>query len=158
MPWSLPGTALQWSCSARTDCVDEELLDLMVRAGCEGIFFGVETGSPRMQKIIDKHLDIERAHEIIDAVERLGIRSTISLIVGFPEETWEDVRHSMRMFMHSTRCPKSYSAIECSGPFGCDSALLKAQRRTHPGRSLLSHVASGPPAERSGFGAGAETP
>src|SRR5215831_14185289 len=51
-----------WGCSARTDCIDEELIELMASAGCRGIFFGIETGSARMQKIIDKHLDIERAH------------------------------------------------------------------------------------------------
>src|SRR5205809_1059956 len=54
-----------WSCSARTDCIDEELLELMARAGCRGIFFGVESGSERMQKIIDKHLDPRRAEEVI---------------------------------------------------------------------------------------------
>src|SRR5262249_8992500 len=43
-----------WGCSARTDCVDEELIAFMARAGCRGIFFGIETGSRRMQRIIDK--------------------------------------------------------------------------------------------------------
>jgi hypothetical protein len=69
-----------------------------------------------MQKIIDKHLDVERAHQIIDTVDRLGIRSTISLIVGFPEETWEDLRHSMRVFMHSARCAKSTPQLNILAP------------------------------------------
>src|SRR5438552_3900675 len=42
-----------WGSSARTDCIDEELIALMAKAGCRGIFFGIETGSKRMQKIID---------------------------------------------------------------------------------------------------------
>src|SRR5260370_16594120 len=50
------GEGFTWSCSARTDCVDECLLDLMAQSGCRGVFFGVEAGSRRMQKIIDKHL------------------------------------------------------------------------------------------------------
>jgi len=62
------GTNYRWSCSARTDSVDRELLELMAEAGCTGVFFGVETGSERMQKIIDKHLDTNRAHQIIDIV------------------------------------------------------------------------------------------
>jgi Radical SAM superfamily/B12 binding domain len=131
------GDGFQWSCSARTDCVDDELLDLMVRAGCDGIFFGIETGSPRMQKIIDKHLDIERAHEIIDAVERLGIRSTISLIVGFPEETWEDVRHSTRMFMHSVRCPKSFPQLNVLAPLAATPLYSK-----HKGNLILEDLCS----------------
>ena len=67
------GEGFTWSCSARTDCVDEPLLELMVRSGCRSVFFGVEAGSRRMQKIIDKHLDPQRAEEIIDIAEKLGL-------------------------------------------------------------------------------------
>jgi hypothetical protein len=88
----------------------------MAAAGCKGMFFGVETGSERMQKVIDKHLDIRRAHEIIDIVERAGIRSTVSLITGFPQETREDLRDTVRMFMHSTRVPGSEPQLNLLAP------------------------------------------
>jgi radical SAM superfamily enzyme YgiQ (UPF0313 family) len=110
------GEGFTWSCSARTDCVDEELLALMARAGCGSIFFGVEVGSVKMQKVIDKHLDPQRAEEIIDLAERLDIRTTVSLITGFPEETWDDVRDTMRIFMHSTRCPQSSPQLNILAP------------------------------------------
>lgn len=110
------GEDFTWSCSARTDCIDEELLELMARGGCRGIFFGVEVGSERMQKIIDKHLDPKRAEEIIETTERLGIRSTVSLIIGFPDETWEDLRETMRIFMHSAQCPKSHPQLNLLAP------------------------------------------
>lgn len=110
------GEAFTWLCSARTDCIDEELLELMARAGCRGIFFGVETGSARMQKIIDKHLDPKRSEEIIDAAERLGIRTTVALITGFPEETWEDLQQTMRVFMHSARCIQSHPQLNLLAP------------------------------------------
>src|SRR5205814_1110404 len=93
----------KWSCSARTDCVDEELLELMARAGCDGIFFGVETGSKRMQRIIDKDLDPLQARSAVEIAERLGIRTTVSTIVGFPEETEADLRETINVFMHAMR-------------------------------------------------------
>ena len=40
------GEQFRWTCSTRTDCVDEPLLALMEAAGCTGVFFGIETGSP----------------------------------------------------------------------------------------------------------------
>jgi radical SAM superfamily enzyme YgiQ (UPF0313 family) len=110
------GEGFTWSCSARTDCVDEPLLDLMVRSGCRSVFFGVEAGSRRMQKIIDKHLDPQRAEEIIDIAEKLGLCTTISLITGFPEETWEDVRETLRIFMHSARCRHSDPQLNILAP------------------------------------------
>ena len=105
-----------WSCSARTDCVDESLLELMAHSGCRSVFFGVEAGSRRMQKIIDKHLDIQRAEEIIDTAEKLGMHTTVSLITGFPEETWEDVEETVRIFMHSARCPHSSPQLNILAP------------------------------------------
>lgn len=110
------GEGFTWSCSARTDCVDESLLELMARSGCRGVFFGVEAGSRRMQKIIDKHLDPQRAEEIIDVAEKLGIGTIVSLITGFPEETWEDVRETLRIFMHSARCLHSDPQLNILAP------------------------------------------
>ena len=110
------GDGFKWSCSARTDCVDEALLEHMHRSGCHAIFFGVETGSARMQEIIDKHLDPRRAEKIIDAAEQLGIDTTVSLIIGFPEETPDDLRQTLRMFVHSARCPRSAPQLNLLAP------------------------------------------
>jgi radical SAM superfamily enzyme YgiQ (UPF0313 family) len=113
---SASGEGFAWSCSARTDSVDEELLERMRESGCRAIFFGVEAGSERMQKIIDKHLDPGRAQKIIDAAEKIGIRTTVSLITGFPEETREDLRQTVSMFVHSARCPRSTPQLNLLAP------------------------------------------
>src|SRR6202022_4672088 len=89
---------------------------MMARAGCTGIFDGVEARRPRMQKIINKNLDPQRAKDVIDDTERLGMRSTVSLITGFPEETWDDLRHTVRIYMHSARCPHSSPQLNILAP------------------------------------------
>lgn len=110
------GEKFTWSCSARTDSVDRKLLELMSRSGCKGIFYGVEVGSRKMQSIIDKHLDPQRADEIIDATEGRGIHSTVSMITGFPEETWEDLKQTVGIYMHSARCPHSSPQLNLLAP------------------------------------------
>ena len=110
------GDGFEWSCSARTDCVDEELLDLMSQAGCVGIFYGVESGSQRLQKIFDKHLDVEKAGHVITETGRRNMRSTVSLITGFPEETEEDLRQTLRMFVFSARQPLSTPQLNVLAP------------------------------------------
>ena len=92
-----------WGCSARTDCIDDELIELMAQAGCRGLFFGIETGSPRMQKIIDKGLDLEVAAARVRACSRSRIKTAVSLIVGFPEETLADLRATINFFAQSLR-------------------------------------------------------
>jgi len=97
------GEPFAWGCSARTDSVDDDLLGLMARAGCKGIFFGVETGSPRMQKIINKKLDLEEAREHISSADHHGISTAVALIMGFPEETRSDLRDSVEFFVNAMR-------------------------------------------------------
>ena len=95
------GCEFGWTCSARTDCVDEELLALMAKAGCTGIYFGIETGSARMQRAIGKNLDLDHASAALRGAGRHSIRATISLITGFPDETPDDLDGSVEFIMDS---------------------------------------------------------
>jgi hypothetical protein len=97
------GQDFTWNCSARTDCVDDDLIALMSKAGCRGIFFGIETGSPRMQKIIDKGLDLEEAARVVESTGKNGIRVTTAVISGFPQEEREDLRASVNFLMDCVR-------------------------------------------------------
>jgi radical SAM superfamily enzyme YgiQ (UPF0313 family) len=97
------GTGFEWSCSARTDSVDDDLLGLMASAGCRGLFFGVETGSLRMQKVIEKELDLTEAFAMVSAADHHGIDTTVSTIIGFPEEEASDVEATMNFLMASIR-------------------------------------------------------
>ncbi len=92
-----------WGCSARTDCVDEELIALMARAGCRGIFFGIETGSRRMQKIIDKGLELNDSAERVRSCDKFKINTAVSLMAGFPDETMNDLRDTAAFFVDSLR-------------------------------------------------------
>jgi radical SAM superfamily enzyme YgiQ (UPF0313 family) len=92
-----------WGCSARTDCVDEELIALMAKAGCRGIFFGIESGSRRMQRIIDKGLDLDESENRIRACDKHQINTAVSLMAGFPEETTDDLRRTAGFFVDSLR-------------------------------------------------------
>lgn len=84
-----------WSCSARVDCVDPELLRHMADSGCRGLFYGVETGSARMQKEICKNLKLDQTLGVVDATLGAKMSTTVSFIAGFPTETMEDLRQTM---------------------------------------------------------------
>lgn len=90
-----------WQCSARTDRVDDELLDIMQNAGCRGIFFGVETGSAQVQRTIKKNLDLSQAESAVIGVSQRGMSVVVSLIMGFPTETEYDLRDTIDVFIRS---------------------------------------------------------
>lgn len=84
------GRGYRWRASARIDCVDEELLNKMAEAGCVGLYFGIETGSARMQQVAKKRLDLGLVEPILAVAEHLGIETTASFITGYPEELEQD--------------------------------------------------------------------
>jgi radical SAM superfamily enzyme YgiQ (UPF0313 family) len=85
----------RWRVSARVDCVDNELLDKMAEAGCVGMYFGIETGSRRMQEIARKRLDVDLVEPTLAVTERLGIHSTASFITGYHEELEPDLADTL---------------------------------------------------------------
>jgi radical SAM superfamily enzyme YgiQ (UPF0313 family) len=91
------GRGYRWRASARVDCVDEHLLGKMAEAGCVNLYFGIETGSARMQKVCQKRLDLGLVHPILGIAEGLGIETTASFITGYPEEEEQDQNETLDM-------------------------------------------------------------
>lgn len=90
------GYGLRWGCSSRADTIDKEVIEEMVSAGMRAMFLGIETGSPRMQKLSNKNLDLNKAFEIVSFLKEKGVSVTASFIYGFPEETEDDVEMSLQ--------------------------------------------------------------
>jgi len=102
------GRAYTWRVSARIDCVDAELLRAMSEAGCESLYFGIETGSERIQKISQKRLALPLVATTLDTVERLGMKATVSFITGYPEETEKDQDATLNMLAACFRRQQSF--------------------------------------------------
>ena len=76
----------------RTDHLNEEICQLLKRAGCVRAKIGIESGSPRILKQIQKD---ETREEIIEGCRLLrdaGVPFTVYLMAGFPGETDDDLR------------------------------------------------------------------
>lgn len=86
---------IKWRCTARYDNLDEDLLKLLKRANCFGFFFGLETGSDRMLKSIDKRITTQEILKIDEMVYKYGFFSITSIILGIPGETKEDIENTL---------------------------------------------------------------
>ncbi len=92
-----------WNCSARLDCIDEELIDIMADAGLYHIYLGIETGSPRMQKLINKNLKLDGVVDRIAYLLSKNLQVTTSFIFGFPEETEEEISQTFALVLDLLR-------------------------------------------------------
>ncbi len=85
----------------RGDRMDRELIRKLKAAGCYSITYAIETASPRMQKMIKKNLDLDKAKEVIAWTDSEGIITQGFFMLGFPGETVEEMRETIRFAMDS---------------------------------------------------------
>ncbi|MFA6316008.1 MAG: radical SAM protein, partial [Elusimicrobiota bacterium] len=103
---------LKWICMTRPDSVPPGLLKKMGLAGCREIAYGLETGSPKVQRRIGKRMRLERVGPALEATREAGISSTLMLMVGNPGESRDTVRETAgfcsrlepdRVLVHTTK-------------------------------------------------------
>jgi radical SAM superfamily enzyme YgiQ (UPF0313 family) len=94
-----------WTCSSRTDTIDEEQIYWLRRAGCRNIYFGVEAGTAEMQVKIDKNLDLAEARYMIGKTVEAGIGVTTGFIAGLPGESDTSFHGTLKEAFHYLRLP-----------------------------------------------------
>ncbi len=95
---------ITWECFSRVDTLDDEMIERMAAAGCNYIYFGIETGSSRMQKLLNKGLKLDRARSVLRKVSDAGITAASGFILGFPQERLADIAQTMRLALDVCFC------------------------------------------------------
>ena len=76
----------------RADILTEDYIDLMVEAGAIHMALALETASPRLQKLIQKNMDLDRLQRMAEYIcaKYPEVLFNIFSMVGFPSETEEE--------------------------------------------------------------------
>ena len=80
-----------FGCLSSISCYDKELFKLMYKVGFRWIHFGIETGSERILKLINKEMDINYIKKVITEVKEIGFRVRNSFILDYPGSLKEDI-------------------------------------------------------------------
>ncbi len=96
-------TYFEWVCSSRIDTLDEETIVSMAQNGMKSVYLGIETGSERMQKLINKNLKIDNIIETVDLFIKNKVNVTASFMFGFPEETEDDLEKTLQLVLQLYR-------------------------------------------------------
>lgn len=86
---------LWWTCDTRVDCLDEERLHWMRKAGCFYVSFGIESGSPAMLERIGKRTSPAKVREATALARRFGMLVRFYLITGLPGESARDLEATL---------------------------------------------------------------
>jgi len=90
------GLDVSWSCRARVDQVDDELLKSMHKAGCSTILYGVESGNQLILDNEHKGITKRQIRDALSTTVRNGIRTHGFFMVGQPGDTRRTVLETIR--------------------------------------------------------------
>lgn len=85
------GFDLLWSCYGHVNTVDKELLRIMKKAGCWEIDFGVEAGTNRVLKVVNKHITTKEILRDFKLTQKEGIEARASFILGLPGDNRKSI-------------------------------------------------------------------
>ena len=74
---------------------DKEFIDLMVQAGTIWITFGIETVNKRVQRVANRHANIDKLKESIEYCGEKDVMVGAFFMVGFPTETKEEAMETL---------------------------------------------------------------
>ncbi|MBW2975058.1 B12-binding domain-containing radical SAM protein [Candidatus Woesearchaeota archaeon] len=100
---------IKWYARARLNFVDNESIEIMKRAGCNALCFGIESGSPRILKVIKKGITVEMVKTGIKKCLEKGIAVKTGFIFNHPEETLKDVKMTMDLMFYLRKLAAGYN-------------------------------------------------
>ena len=95
----------------RADRIDEELVEKMAKAGTKFTSIAIETASPRLQKLIQKNLNLDKAFNTIDLFAQAGVVTRGFFMMGFPTETESEVLETIEYAKRSNLCGATFFTV-----------------------------------------------
>ena len=82
----------------RIDSISEEILEKMRSVGCHSLGFGLESGSERVLKLMQKNLNLAQVQNDIKKIKSFGFLVGANMILGYPGETENDIWEGFQFF------------------------------------------------------------
>jgi radical SAM superfamily enzyme YgiQ (UPF0313 family) len=91
------GAVVPFECRSRVELIDEEVAGWLKDAGCVRIACSAESGSQRVLDAMKKEFNVGDILHCAEACREQGIELYLYMMVGYPGETWQDLKLSARM-------------------------------------------------------------
>lgn len=82
---------IPWAIMARSDLMDEELLENLKDSGLWSVKYGVESGVQKLVDNANKNMDLKKSKRMIEFTKQLGIKTHLTFTFGLPGETKETI-------------------------------------------------------------------
>jgi len=127
---------IPWFAMCRADTCRKETWKIMKDNGCKGVKVGIESGSQFVvDKIVNKHLDLDYTNKIVDHIRSLGISVHGTFTYGLPGESKEQMLETKK-FISNT----NFNTVQESGTAEIEGTPLhtlnKKDLQNYPGANI----------------------
>jgi anaerobic magnesium-protoporphyrin IX monomethyl ester cyclase len=105
---------IKWTCNSRVDYVDEEMLQMMGKAGNWLISWGIESGNEQILKHARKGAYPDKAKRALVWAKKAGIKNWGYFIIGLPGETEDTIRQTIDF---SKNLPLDIALFHVAAPY-----------------------------------------
>ena len=88
---------IHWAARTRVDCISDDVLSAMRAAGCERIYYGIESGNREILATLKKSTSIEMYRDVLRRTKDHGIATFGYFMVGNPYETEASIRQTIKL-------------------------------------------------------------
>jgi len=91
-----------WACQARVKAVQDDLLELLKKAGCRLISFGMESGSDKILQFLKcGTIAVQDSYNAVKLCNKHGINCFGSFVIGSPDENLDDIIGTINLIEES---------------------------------------------------------
>ena len=120
-----------WSCFSRINLMSEELSELMARAGCRSVFYGIDSGSPVVAERTHKMVRPESVLPVVEFSAKLFDSVEASFIWGYPFEEFDDFKMTVDLAAECLFCPSGQYSSAPAHSAAKLADLSRIDRRAH---------------------------
>jgi len=91
------GVKIPYGANAHVNTIDEETMKYLAESGCRELWYGVESGSPRILKEMLKNTDINNIKKVFKLTKEYNIKRRAYFLLGIPSETIDDIEMTERL-------------------------------------------------------------
>ncbi|MBU1626947.1 B12-binding domain-containing radical SAM protein, partial [bacterium] len=90
------GLKVNWDVRTRVDRVDEEILSILKKSGCNKIHMGIESASQEILDKMQKDITIDAVKRAFRAAKKVGIETVGYFMIGYPGDTLKSIGDTIK--------------------------------------------------------------
>lgn len=106
---------IYWVCFSRANTIDDELVEVMEKAGCRKISFGLESGNQKILDLMGKKTTIEQGRKAVEITKKHKLEAHATFMLGNVGETARTIKETIN-FAKNLNLDNATFFITCPFP------------------------------------------